>query len=98
MPLPNNDGTCEGSYSLQQGGKGTWQIACTNDMGAAGTLKWVEDGGFAKDPTKKIPEEYREKIKIWYLENILNKFIKNIGVIGIGHSDFNRGIFIAEYE
>ena len=45
IPLPNNDGTCDGSYSLQEGGKGTWQIACTNDMGAAGTLKWTETGG-----------------------------------------------------
>ena len=45
IPLPNNDGTCDGSYSLQEGGKGTWQIACTNDMGAAGTLKWTENGG-----------------------------------------------------
>lgn len=45
LPLPNNDGTCDGSYSLQEGGKGTWQIACTNDMGAAGTLKWTETGG-----------------------------------------------------
>jgi len=45
LPLPNNDGSCDGSYSLQQGGKGTWQIACTNNMGAAGTLKWTENGG-----------------------------------------------------
>ena len=45
IPLPNNDGTCDGTYSLQEGGKGTWQIACTNDMGAAGTLKWTENGG-----------------------------------------------------
>ena len=45
IPLPNNDGTCDGSYSLQEGGKGTWQIACTNNMGAAGTLKWSETGG-----------------------------------------------------
>jgi hypothetical protein len=45
LPLPNNDGTCDGTYSLQEGGKGTWQIACTNDMGAAGTLKWKKDGG-----------------------------------------------------
>lgn len=45
IPLPNNDGTCDGSYSLQEGGKGTWQIACTNNMGAAGTLKWTETGG-----------------------------------------------------
>ncbi len=45
LPLPNNDGVCDGSYSLQEGGKGTWQIACTNNMGAAGTLKWTKDGG-----------------------------------------------------
>ena len=45
IPLPNNDGKCEGSYSLQEGGKGTWQISCTNNMGAAGTLKWIKDGG-----------------------------------------------------
>mgnify|MGYP001273223358 FL=1 len=56
LSLPNNDGTCEGSYSLQQGGKGTWQIACTNDMGAAGTLKWAENGsvtGKGRDHTDK---------------------------------------------
>jgi len=45
LPLPNNDGICEGTYSLQEGGKGTWQIACTNNMGAAGTLKWKKEGG-----------------------------------------------------
>ena len=45
LALPNNDGTCKGSYSLQADGKGTWQISCTNNMGAAGTLKWVKDGG-----------------------------------------------------
>ena len=45
LPLPNNDGVCDGTYSLQEGGKGTWQIACTNNMGAAGTLKWTKNGG-----------------------------------------------------
>ena len=45
LPLPNNDGICDGNYSLQEGGKGTWQIACTNNMGAAGTLKWNEVNG-----------------------------------------------------
>ena len=45
LALPNNDGTCEGSYFLQSDGKGTWQISCTNNMGAAGTLKWIKDGG-----------------------------------------------------
>ena len=44
LPLPNNDGTCDGTYSLQEGGKGTWQIACNNNMGAAGTLKWIKNG------------------------------------------------------
>lgn len=44
LPLPNNDGSCSGSYSLQTNGKGTWQIACSNDMGAAGTLKWTKGG------------------------------------------------------
>jgi len=44
LSLPNNDGTCEGSYSLQSDSKGTWQISCSNNMGAAGTLKWIEDG------------------------------------------------------
>ena len=45
IPLPNNDGMCDGTYSLQEGGKGTWQIACSNNMGAAGTLKWIKNGG-----------------------------------------------------
>ena len=39
------DGICDGTYSLQEGGLGTWQITCSNNMGAAGTLKWVKDGG-----------------------------------------------------
>lgn len=45
LPLPKNEDSCDGTYSLQQGGKGTWQISCTNNMGAAGTLKWDKDGG-----------------------------------------------------
>ena len=44
LTLPNNDGICEGTYSLLKGGMGTWQIACTNSMGAAGTLKWIKNG------------------------------------------------------
>ena len=55
LTLPNNDGSCEGSYSLQEGGKGTWQIACTNDMGAAGTLKWGDSG------TTGIGRDYKDK-------------------------------------
>ena len=45
LKLPNNDGSCEGNYLLINGGKGTWQISCTNSMGAAGTLKWDDEGG-----------------------------------------------------
>ncbi len=45
IPLPNNDGICDGTYSLQENGKGTWQITCSNNMGAAGTLKWIKNGG-----------------------------------------------------
>lgn len=44
LQLPNNDGSCEGTYLLQNGGLGTWQISCTNKMGAAGTLKWKKNG------------------------------------------------------
>ena len=44
LSLPNDDGRCDGTYSLQDNGKGTWQISCTNNMGAAGTLKWFKDG------------------------------------------------------
>ncbi len=42
LDLPNNEGTCQGSCSLKLDGKGTWQISCTNNMGAAGTLEWEE--------------------------------------------------------
>jgi hypothetical protein len=45
LSLPNGDGKCNGSYLLQKNGKGTWQIGCTNNMGAAGTLKWNEVNG-----------------------------------------------------
>ena len=44
LDLPNNDGSCEGNYILQKGGKGTWQLSCSNNMGASGTLKWIKDG------------------------------------------------------
>ena len=44
LELPNNDGSCEGTYLLQNGGKGTWLLACSNNMGAAGTLNWNDDG------------------------------------------------------
>ena len=56
LELPNNDGSCDGSYSLQNDGKGTWQISCTNNMGAAGTLKWIKDGsvtGIGRDHNDK---------------------------------------------
>ena len=45
LTLPNKDGSCKGAYSLQEDGRGTWQISCTNNMGAAGSLEWVRDGG-----------------------------------------------------
>ena len=45
LPLPNNDGTCNGSYTLQEGGNGVWQMTCTNNNGASGTLKWDGSGG-----------------------------------------------------
>ena len=57
LSLPNNDGMCDGTYSLQDSGKGTWQITCTNNMGAAGKLKWIKDGGvtgIGKDYNNKI--------------------------------------------
>ena len=41
--VTNNDGECEGSYNLQTNGTGTWQLSCSNNMGAAGTLKWIPD-------------------------------------------------------
>ena len=44
LALPNNDGTCDGTYSLQKDGKGTWKIACSNNLGAAGTLTWNKNG------------------------------------------------------
>lgn len=44
LELPNNDGSCEGTYLLQNGGMGTWQVTCTNKLGAAGTLEWKENG------------------------------------------------------
>jgi hypothetical protein len=44
LQLPKNNETCEGSYYLQKSGKGTWQITCTNNLGAAGTLKHNKDG------------------------------------------------------
>ena len=56
LSLPNEDGTCEGNYFLQNNGKGTWNIACTNNMGAAGTLKWKKNGsitGSGKDLNDK---------------------------------------------
>jgi len=45
LPLPNNDGICNGSYTLQEGGNGVWQMTCTNNTGASGTLKWDGSGG-----------------------------------------------------
>ena len=33
LKLPNGD-SCEGIYLMQSGGRGTWQVACTNNNGA----------------------------------------------------------------
>ena len=44
LSLPNDDGTCEGIYILQNNGKGTWNLSCSNNLGAAGTLKWKKNG------------------------------------------------------
>ena len=56
LPLPNNDGTCNGSYTLQEGGNGVWQMTCTNNTGASGTLKWDGSGsvtGIGRDYKNK---------------------------------------------
>jgi len=45
LSLPNDDGTCEGNYILQDNGKGTWNLSCSNNLGAAGTLEWKKNGG-----------------------------------------------------
>ena len=45
ISLPNGDGKCDGNYILQNNGTGTWNLSCTNNMGAAGTLKWKKNGG-----------------------------------------------------
>ena len=43
--LPNNDGTCIGTYVLSRT-KGTWSILCeSNDINASGLLKWNKNDG-----------------------------------------------------
>ena len=53
LKLPNNDGSCNGTYSLSTS-QGTWSLLCTNNMNASGTLVWNNvDGsvtGEGKDP------------------------------------------------
>ena len=39
LSLPNNDGQCQGSYTLSEK-MGTWSILCKNEMSASGTLIW----------------------------------------------------------
>ena len=56
LDLPNNDGNCKGRYSLLLNGIGTWQITCSNNMAAHGTLKWVKNNaatGIGKDLKKR---------------------------------------------
>ena len=54
--LPNDEGNCEGTYLLQSGGKGSWQVACSDNIGAAGTLKWNKDGAI-----KGTGRDYNDK-------------------------------------
>ncbi len=56
LSLPNNDGECEGNYILQKNGTGTWQLSCSNKMGAAGTLKWIPDKS-----VKGVGRDYNDK-------------------------------------
>jgi len=44
LQLPNNDGNCEGTYTLKQDMTGTWAILCSNRMGASGSLNWTNNG------------------------------------------------------
>ena len=56
LDLPNNDGNCKGSYSLLINGSGTWQIACSNNMAAHGTIEWIKNKtttGVGKDLDNK---------------------------------------------
>ena len=57
LDLPNNDGNCKGRYSLLLNGMGTWQITCSNNMAAHGTLKWIKNNvatGIGKDLNKRV--------------------------------------------
>ena len=43
--LPNNDGTCIGTYVLSKT-KGTWSIFCeSKDVNASGILQWNNNDG-----------------------------------------------------
>ncbi len=42
--LPNNDGTCSGSYDMTSRTEGTWTLSCTNGMAASGALKAYGSG------------------------------------------------------
>lgn len=39
LTLPNNEGQCSGSYRLEPGRGGTWEVSCTNGLTASGTLR-----------------------------------------------------------
>lgn len=39
MQLPDNDGSCTGSFKFSADTKGTWAMACTNSTAASGTFK-----------------------------------------------------------
>ena len=42
--LPRNEGTCSGSFTYTDMPKGTWEIACTNDLKASGTFTAFGEG------------------------------------------------------
>ena len=92
----------EGSYILQTNGTGTWQLSCSNNMGAAGTLKWIPD----KSVTG-IGRDYNDKkVKLgvfatspsissrWANLNseILGTFALLFGLKFIGINEFAQGL------
>jgi hypothetical protein len=44
LKLPNNDGTCDGTYALSTK-QGSWSLLCSNNMNASGSLVWNNKDG-----------------------------------------------------
>ena len=44
MELPENDGSCRGTYEYTAKGKGVWAVACTNGLAGSGELKTYGKG------------------------------------------------------